>query len=70
MSKYYLIDLERSIPTGRLFYWKQNRHGYTTKLDEAGLFPEDKASEIVENDFDERTIMISQRIIDKIMKES
>lgn len=65
--KFYLIDLERSVVTGVVHYWKENRHGYTTVLKEAGLFDEEAAKEIVASDFDERTIMASMKVVENII---
>lgn len=55
---YYLVDLERSIPTGRLFYWKAGRRGYTDNLADAGIYQEDEALQIALDDLDKRTILI------------
>ena len=65
--KYVLIDLERTIGSGLVYYWKQNRHGYTRDLYDAGLFDEIQSSEIIENDFDNRTIRVSEKVVNKIM---
>lgn len=63
---YYLLDLERTIGLGIATYWKQNRHGYTDRIEAAGTFPEEIAQEIVSKDFDRMTIMISADQIKKI----
>lgn len=63
-----LIDLERSIPSGIIFYWNQNRHGYTSNVQEAGRFSDEVAAEIVQDDFDRRTISIDENVVKKILK--
>lgn len=68
---YYLIDLERSFQSGgQMHFWKANRHGYTTDFlsEEVGLFSEAAAKEIVESDFDKRTVIIHKDVVDKILK--
>lgn len=67
--KYYLLDLERSIGWGNLYYWEGNKHGYTYKISEAGLFSEEAAAQIVKSDIDKKTIMISADSVEKILKE-
>jgi hypothetical protein len=67
---YYLMDLERTIGSGRAFYWKANKHGYTTVIQDAGLFTEAAAQRICKDDFDQRTVMISQKVAEKILKEA
>ncbi|MBO0959534.1 hypothetical protein J1P26_07280 [Neobacillus sp. MM2021_6] len=66
---YYLMDLERTISTGRTWFWKRNRHGYTQFLSQAGLFEEEEAQNIVTGDRDKRTIMIHRDTVDKILTE-
>lgn len=63
------MDLERTIGSGRTYYWKAHKRGYTTDLNEAGLYSEITANEIVESDFDNRTIMISEKVVEKIVKQ-
>ena len=63
---YYLLDLERTIGLGIATYWKQNRHGYTDQVGEAGLFSHEVAIMIVDRDFDKKTIMIAEPIVRKI----
>lgn len=65
---YYLIDLERTIGIGRTFYWKANQHGYTTLLSEAGKFSEQEADRIIENDIDNRTVKVSEKVVEGIFK--
>lgn len=62
----YLMDLERTIGSGMATYWKANKHGYTRILSEAGLFDIKEATEIVVNDIDSKTILISKRVVDNI----
>lgn len=66
---YYLLDLERTIIFEKPFYWRANKHGYTCYIDEAGLFSFEIANEIVLNDLDNRTVMIDEKVVEKILKE-
>ena len=65
---FYLIDLERSIGSGRTTYWKAHKRGYTTVLEEAGKYSDIVAAEIVESDFDKRTVMVPESVVEKILK--
>ncbi|MCU6603804.1 hypothetical protein OCO53_25525 [Peribacillus frigoritolerans] len=62
-----LIDLERSIPSGIIFYWNQNKHGYTTNVRDAGRFDDEQAAQIVAEDFDSRTVSIDETVVSKIL---
>ena len=64
--KYYLMDLERSVGTGEVYFWKGNRYGYTKDIETAGLFDETEAERIVKEDFNKRTVMVSEKIINDI----
>lgn len=66
--RYFLIDLERSVASGAVYYWKQNRHGYTRNLEEAGRFLEEEADRQVKQDFDARTIKVAEKTIENILK--
>ncbi|MEH7114528.1 hypothetical protein V7124_19505 [Neobacillus niacini] len=66
---YYLIDWERTIGSGMVHYWKANRHGYTRNIAEAGRFDEPVAQRICDEDFDNRTVMVSEKVVEKILKE-
>lgn len=68
-EQFYLLDLERAIGIGRTFYWKPFKYGYTTLLDEAALFSREEAEQIVNADFDKRTIMVSQKTVERILKQ-
>jgi hypothetical protein len=63
-----LVDLERSISSGYVTYWKPFKRGYTTNLEEAGRYLEEEAKEIEANDFDKRTVAINQSVIDNILR--
>lgn len=67
---YYLIDLERTIGIGRTFYWKANKHGYTTLLTEAGLYSETAADEIVKEDHDKRTVKVHRDTVAGILRDN
>jgi len=56
-KKYYLIDLERTVPSGIIHYWKQNRYGYVTDRKEAGRFSYEFARSTVNEDRDFYTAM-------------
>jgi hypothetical protein len=64
---YYLLDLERTISAGQPFYWRQNKHGYTNLISEAGTFSEAEASSIVERDFDNATVKVHENFFVKIL---
>lgn len=65
---YYLMDLERTIESSVAHYWKPNRHGYVTDIQEAGKFDLLVAQNLVESDFDKRTVMIPVEVVEKILK--
>jgi hypothetical protein len=64
---FYLMDLERTIANNVPYFWNGNKHGYTSSLKHAGLFTKEIAEQIVADDFDKRTIMISEEQIFKIL---
>jgi hypothetical protein len=66
---YYLLDLERTIASGKTWYWKRNRHGYTQLLSQAGLFDEDEARNLVTSDYNKRTIMIAEKTVEDILNQ-
>lgn len=66
-ERYFLMDLERTIMSGVPCFWKITKHGYTYQLEYAGLFPKDYAEEIVKQDRDKKTVMISFDLIQKIL---
>lgn len=53
-----LIDLERTLGTGLVHFWKRTEFGYTTKPGEAGRFHKDRAASIVQQDRDNNTVMV------------
>lgn len=67
---YYLIDLERSVSSRLVHYWKANKHGYTPVISEAGLYTLEAATEICESDFDKRTVMVSEDTVKGILKNT
>ncbi|MFP5116125.1 hypothetical protein ACSU64_27845 [Bacillaceae bacterium C204] len=67
---YYLVDWERSLKLGRVFYWRSGQTGYTTLLEEAGLYNEAVAARICEEDFDQRTTMVSEKVVKGIFKST
>lgn len=66
MAEFYLLDLERTIGMGKPYFWKRSRHGYTDSLRKAGLFSRKEAEKIAQLDFDRKTIIIDQKIVEKI----
>lgn len=66
---YFLMNLERTIATGVPTYWKGNRHGYTYKIDAAGIFSNEIAEQIVKNDRNKTTIMIPTAVVAKILMQ-
>jgi hypothetical protein len=64
---YYLLDLERTIGYSRPFFWKRTKFGYTSKLEQAGLFSKEIAEQIVDHDHDRTTVMISKEQVIKIL---
>lgn len=66
---YYLMDLERTISSGRTWFWKANKRGYTQFLSQAGLFEEEEARNLVTSDRDKRTIMIHMETVEKILNQ-
>lgn len=67
MGLFYLLDLERTIAHSMPYYWKGNRHGYTSSLEHAGLFSKDFAEKLVKQDIDKTTVMIDQEKVFKIL---
>lgn len=61
------MDLERTLLSNVPCFWLGNKHGYTYKIKEAGIFPKHLAEEIVKHDFDKTTVMISTELIEKTM---
>lgn len=58
--EYILIDLERSLKTGRLFFWRENARGYTDDLAEAGAYEAGKAYAQCYGDLDGRTVAMKK----------
>lgn len=62
-----LLDLERTIQTGKASYWKAHKRGYTNDITEAGNYSVKEAIELVETDLDHRTVFISDETIKNIL---
>lgn len=58
--KYLIIDLERTIGTKEVHYWKQNLHGYTTVKEEAGKFSFETANKLAVGDIERKTCIIPE----------
>ena len=67
MTKFYLLDLERTLGYHRPFFWKGNKHGYTSSLENAGLFSKEHAEMIVRNDIDKTTVMVPKELVIKFL---
>lgn len=66
-DSFFLMDLERTLANGVPCFWKSNRHGYTYSIEHAGIFQRHLAEEIVKNDFDNKTVMISIKLVEETM---
>jgi hypothetical protein len=55
--------------SGKTWYWKRNRHGYTQLLSQAGLFDEEEARNLVTSDYNKRTIMIAEKTVEDILNQ-
>jgi hypothetical protein len=55
-KEFVLIDLERSIKSSMLHYWKKSQRGYTMTPAEAGRFDAETAAEIIAGDVDKLTV--------------
>ena len=62
---YFLMDLERTLSSNVPCFWLGNKHGYTYRIEEAGLFPKHLAEEIVKSDLDKKTVMIHSSLVEK-----
>ena len=47
-SRYLIIDIDRTIDNGFNMYWRNNDHGYTANINEAKIFNEIEALNIIE----------------------
>ena len=63
---YYLMDLERTLFDGIPYFWKGSKHGYTHKVQQAGIFSKDFAESICKQDLDETTVMIHVDVVHRI----
>lgn len=63
----YLIDLERSLQTGIVHYWKPFNLGYTTNFKDAGTYPESIAKKMQESDVNKTTIAILESVAYKVI---
>jgi hypothetical protein len=64
-----LLDLERTIKTGRACYWKANKSGYTNEITEAGIYSHDKAVDIVRSDLDLLTVPLPEETVLKLLND-
>lgn len=69
-EQYYLIDLKLSIGTTKVHYLKQNATEYTQVFKEAGLFSLNQATDIVNKDLDNNTIIISEEKVKEFSTET
>lgn len=68
-GEYYLIDLERSVGSGMVHYWKPGKRGYTRDIKEAGLYSEENAVDIEGSDFDHRTVKVHKDVVNIILEK-
>lgn len=68
-KEYLLLDLERTIKNSVPAYWKGNKRGYTYKPEQAGIFQERTANEIVKRDRNGATVAIPRKLIQKYLEE-
>lgn len=61
--EYLLMDLERTLLSGSPCFWNQNKHGYTYEIDNAGVFSQEIAEEIVKHDLDQRTVLVPKKLL-------
>lgn len=66
-NMFYLVDLERSVSSGIMHYWRPRSIGYTTKLAEAGEYTEQYSDEVVNSDFDNYTVRVPVNTAGRIM---
>lgn len=64
-----LIDLERTLGTGMVHFWKRPEFGYTTKPGEAGHFHKDRAAAIAEQDQDRNTVVVPVEQFEQILRK-
>lgn len=65
---YYLIDWERTLKNGLVYYWNQNRHGYTAIRKNAGQFTKTEAIKAVKGDINNKTCMLSVEFVNKAIE--
>lgn len=63
-----LLDLERTIGSGLATYWKPAKRGYTQDINAAGQYPDETAEQIVQDDYDQRTIAIDTKTIENLVR--
>jgi hypothetical protein len=66
-DKFILMDLERTLKTGRCFYWNTGRRGYTNIIETAGRYSAEEAKQIEAEDLDETTLLLKEKQIEKII---
>ena len=66
---YYLIDVELTNAKKVTHFLCKNAMGYTTKHKKAGLFTEDQARLIVEDDPNCFTVMMKKETVERILGE-
>jgi len=60
---YFLVDLKRTVESGAIAFWKWNKAGYTYKVEFAGLYSKEAASEIVDYDLTESTVKVPVKLL-------
>lgn len=67
MAHCYLLDLERTIALGKAYYWKGNKHGYTSNIRQAGKWKKEFCESIIERDLYKDTILITEETLERIL---
>lgn len=57
------MSLNRVYDKSRDAFWKPNRMGYTTNINEAGLYPREEAEAIVNDPFQEDNVIFEDGLI-------
>lgn len=68
MDEYLLIDLERTIRGGQVYYFKKNNFGYTVDYNESRLYTKEQADKEVAKDVNGRTATIRKSEVERILR--
>ena len=65
---YYLIDWERTLRNGLVYYWVAKKHGYTAIRKNAGQFTKAEARKAVKDDINNKTCMLAVEFVNKVIE--